>query len=84
MKPHESIYRLTTDRLALRPSECIFVDSQKIHCDTAKHLGMRTIFALANEREYTLCELEDMLNEDALSDESNSYESDSDSTEQSS
>uniref|UniRef100_A0A914Z998 Uncharacterized protein n=1 Tax=Panagrolaimus superbus TaxID=310955 RepID=A0A914Z998_9BILA len=80
MKPHENIYHLTIDRLALRPSECIFVDSQKVHCDTARHVGLKTIYARADEREWMLCELEDMLNEDALSDES--YESDS--TEQSS
>lgn len=52
----------------------MFIDSHKSHIDSAKSLGMKTILARTWEREYALCELEDMLNEDALSDEA-SYDS---------
>lgn len=60
--------------MGLRGNECIFLDSHKSHIDTAESLEMRTITAKTWEREYAICELEDILNEDALSDES--YDSD--------
>lgn len=52
----------------------MFIDSHKSHVEAADFLGMRTILAHTWEREYALCELEDILNEDALIDDS--YDSD--------
>uniref|UniRef100_A0A7E4VFD0 HAD family hydrolase n=1 Tax=Panagrellus redivivus TaxID=6233 RepID=A0A7E4VFD0_PANRE len=75
MKPHAKLYEIALDRLSLRANECVFVDSHQVHTDTAKALGFRSIFARVCDREWALCELEDILNEDAMSDEA--YESDS-------
>uniref|UniRef100_A0AC34R7S2 Uncharacterized protein n=1 Tax=Panagrolaimus sp. JU765 TaxID=591449 RepID=A0AC34R7S2_9BILA len=74
MKPDIKLYQIALDRLGLRGNECVFLDSHKSHIDTAESLGMRTIMAKTWEREYAICDLEDILNEDALSDES--YDSD--------
>ncbi|KAE9554343.1 hypothetical protein FO519_002453 [Halicephalobus sp. NKZ332] len=74
MKPDAKLYHNALDLLNLRGNECVFIDSHKSHVETAEFLGMRTILAHTWEREYALCELEDMLNEDALSEDS--YDSD--------
>jgi putative hydrolase of the HAD superfamily len=42
-KPDPAIFTLTTDRLRLQPSECLFVDDHPGHLDAATEAGMQTL-----------------------------------------
>ena len=42
-KPDPAIFALTTERLALDPSECVFVDDHPGHLEAARAVGMRTL-----------------------------------------
>ena len=43
-KPDEDIYRLALNKLEFPPEEIVFVDDTEINLETAKRLGMKTIF----------------------------------------
>lgn len=60
-KPDERIYRLTLERLAVRPEEAIFVDDKIENVESARHLGMRGIH-FQNARQ-TVAEIEAVLAE---------------------
>lgn len=42
-KPDPAVYRLTCERLALLPEECIFVDDMACNVDAARVLGMEAV-----------------------------------------
>jgi putative hydrolase of the HAD superfamily len=42
-KPDLAIYRLTCERLGLRPSECLFVDDLECNVEAARELGMEAL-----------------------------------------
>jgi putative hydrolase of the HAD superfamily len=42
-KPDPAIYRLTCERLAVAPEECVFVDDSEGNCVTAEELGMTAV-----------------------------------------
>jgi epoxide hydrolase-like predicted phosphatase len=42
-KPQPEIYRLTAERLKVRPEECIFVDDLRENCDGAEAVGMTAV-----------------------------------------
>lgn len=58
-KPDPEIFTLTTDKLALEPEVCIFVDDHPGHLKTAAEVGMRTV--LHRTPAETIQELEDLL-----------------------
>jgi putative hydrolase of the HAD superfamily len=43
MKPDPKIYLMVSDRLSLRPEECIFIDDMDKHCEGAEAVGMKTV-----------------------------------------
>jgi epoxide hydrolase-like predicted phosphatase len=55
-KPEPEIFLLTADRLALRPSECVFVDDVAAYLAPANELGMGTVHA--TDPETTVKQLE--------------------------
>lgn len=42
-KPDHGIYRLTCDRLAVPPGECLFVDDIEVNCAAAEEVGMAAV-----------------------------------------
>ncbi len=58
-KPDAEIFTLTTDKLGLEPSLCIFVDDHPGHLKTAAEVGMRTV--LHRSPRDTITELEGLL-----------------------
>jgi len=42
-KPDPAIYRLTCERLGLRPAECLFVDDLPCNVDAARQVGMEAL-----------------------------------------
>jgi epoxide hydrolase-like predicted phosphatase len=59
IKPEPEIYQLVLKKLALKPSECLFVDDQQRMLDPAAATGMRTI--LATDPDTTIKEIENEL-----------------------
>ncbi len=49
-KPDPAIYQLICDELGVEPDECIVVDDQSRHLETADKLGMKTILYTTNEQ----------------------------------
>ncbi len=49
-KPNPKIYKLTIQKLKLKPSETLFIDNQKWNTDPAKKLGMGTILFKDNKQ----------------------------------
>lgn len=43
MKPDPMIYRITADRLSVKPEDCIFVDDKQSYCRAAQALGMTVV-----------------------------------------
>ncbi|PIZ01052.1 hypothetical protein COY62_00460 [bacterium (Candidatus Howlettbacteria) CG_4_10_14_0_8_um_filter_40_9] len=43
-KPDKKIYLLTTSKLGIKPERCLFMDDNKENIETAKKLGMKTIY----------------------------------------
>lgn len=43
VKPESAIYQLTSDKMGLRPDECVFIDDVQAFCDGAEATGMRAI-----------------------------------------
>lgn len=58
-KPDPAIFRLTTERLALAPGRCVFVDDHPGHLEAASEQGMTTV--LHRSPETTIAELEALL-----------------------
>lgn len=58
-KPDPAIYRLTLDRLGVRPEEAIFIDDHLRNTDAARMLGMHTV--LFTDAETALADLEALL-----------------------
>jgi putative hydrolase of the HAD superfamily len=58
-KPDPEIYKLTTDKLGVAPSEAVFVDDHPGHLKAAQKLGMRTV--LHKDPAQTIAELRDLL-----------------------
>ncbi|MCI0519409.1 MAG: HAD-IA family hydrolase, partial [Chloroflexi bacterium] len=50
VKPDERIYRLTVDRLGMRPEECIFVDDFSRNVDAAREFGLHAIHFKTTEQ----------------------------------
>jgi putative hydrolase of the HAD superfamily len=42
-KPDPAIYRLTCERLALEPAQCVFLDDLEVNIDAARDLGMTAV-----------------------------------------
>lgn len=42
-KPDQKIYEMAAERLAVKPSECVFVDDQPRYCEAAEKTGMKSI-----------------------------------------
>lgn len=42
-KPDKAIYELSAQTLNVKPSECVFIDDQKKHCDGAVQAGMSSL-----------------------------------------
>jgi epoxide hydrolase-like predicted phosphatase len=42
-KPDPAIYRLTCERLALEPVQCVFLDDLEVNVDAARDLGMTAV-----------------------------------------
>lgn len=49
-KPNPSIYKLTLQKLKLRPEECVFIDNQVWNLTPAKKLGIHTILFKNNNQ----------------------------------
>jgi len=58
-KPDPRIYELTTERLAVRPDRCVFVDDHPGHLVAANEAGMTTV--LHRDPKRTIEELEELL-----------------------
>lgn len=43
MKPDPAIFRLTVEKLGVKPQECIFIDDSQGFCEAANAVGMQTI-----------------------------------------
>lgn len=46
-KPDPKIYKLTVEKLGVKPSECIYVEDKETYLTPAQKLGMRTILAVS-------------------------------------
>jgi|ERR1700722_11996779 len=42
-KPHQKIYKITIEKIGLKPEEILFVDDKEINLPPAEKLGMKTI-----------------------------------------
>lgn len=42
-KPDEHIYRLTIEKLAVKPEECLYIDDRRGYLEAARKVGMHTI-----------------------------------------
>jgi epoxide hydrolase-like predicted phosphatase len=49
-KPDAAIYRLTCDRLGVKPERCLFVDDVEANCAAAAELGMTAVLFRSNEQ----------------------------------
>jgi epoxide hydrolase-like predicted phosphatase len=58
-KPDPEIFRLTTDKLGVEPSGCVFVDDHPGHLQAALEVGMTTV--LHRSPEQTVGDLQDLL-----------------------
>jgi putative hydrolase of the HAD superfamily len=58
-KPGEEIYQLTTDKLGLAPSECVFVDDTAHNLPSAERLGMKGV--LFTDVEAGIAQIEELL-----------------------
>jgi putative hydrolase of the HAD superfamily len=47
-KPDPRIYRVTLDRLGVKPEAALFLDDMEINCDAARELGMQTVWFRSN------------------------------------
>lgn len=43
MKPDPAIFRLTAEKLGVKPIECIFIDDSQGFCEAAKAVGMQAV-----------------------------------------
>ncbi len=43
IKPHPEIFELITNKLNIKPAECVLIDDQMRHCDGARAVGMQAI-----------------------------------------
>lgn len=48
-KPDPAIYRLTAERMGLKPAECVFADDTEINLETAVTLGMTPVYSLEED-----------------------------------
>jgi putative hydrolase of the HAD superfamily len=47
-KPEAEIYRVSLDRLAVRPEQAVFVDDQSTYCEGARAVGIRPYLLVRN------------------------------------
>ena len=58
-KPNPKIYRLTTNKLKIKPKEAIFIDNREWNLKPAKKLGMKTVLFRNNRQ--TIKDIENIL-----------------------
>ena len=63
-KPDPRIYRLTCERLALQPSEVVFVDDRQENVDAAQAFGMIGLLAGADDAGVVIAAIASALSED--------------------
>jgi putative hydrolase of the HAD superfamily len=49
-KPDPEIYRITLDRLKVRPEAALFIDDMELNCDAARRQGINTVHFRATEQ----------------------------------
>ena len=58
-KPHARIYQITLERLAIAPTEAVFIDDSAEHVEAARDLGIHSIQFCSTQQ--TISELEALL-----------------------
>lgn len=58
-KPHERLYQIVLERLAITPAEAVFIDDSKDNVEAARALGIRSIQFCSTEQ--VISELETLL-----------------------
>lgn len=53
MKPDERIYRITLERLGVKPEETVFVDDRQENVDAARRLGIFSVLRVSTEQMMT-------------------------------